>query len=87
MKNLNFLTKNTGTTTFAIILIGLIGYYGYLIFDALKTNPAATNLPPEPSLALDEKALADIRNKNVNGNLPILLNQDELNNPAPFVGR
>ncbi len=66
-----------------VICLVVAGYYGYLIITNQKL-PAAVPPPTAGAFTLDEPTLLDIRTKTINGNLPITVNESEVNNPQPF---
>ncbi len=59
------------------------GYYSYLIITNQKLPPTVPP-PSAAALSLAEPTLLDIRAKSINGNLPITVNESEINNPQPF---
>lgn len=77
------MNKNTNLIIGLLIVIALVGYYGYLIVSAnqstalgVATDPMATAQANDT--ALDEKTLLEIRTRTLNGNLPITLQESDL---------
>lgn len=71
-----------------LICLVLVGYYGYLIYRGLSV-PGPSKAPvvdSQLSLAIfDDPAFGEIRVKNINGPLPIVLNPEaDLGNSNPF---
>jgi hypothetical protein len=78
---------NLGLVSGIIIIVVVIGYYGFLAYGAFqgaKVDPSqvAVTVP-----TLDTDSLDDIRGKNLNGNLPIKVESGDLDNPTPFLTR
>lgn len=78
--------SNTGLITGTAIIVLVVAYYGYLIIGVTTGGTAVPSQTTEV-VTLDEAALTDIRNKSLNGNLPITIKAGDLDNPAPFLSR
>ena len=78
---------NGGLITGSVIIAVIVIYYGYLTWSALQSPPVDQSQVAVTAPTLDQTALEDIRSKNINGNLPITLNNGDLDNPAPFLSR
>lgn len=65
-----------------LICLGLAGYYGYLIVGAMQKPDPVTSAGT--GIQLDEQLLAEIRTKDLNGELPITVRPDQLGNTQPF---
>lgn len=65
-----------------IIMLAVIGYYGYLIVDAKRV--IASSNPSYPRVTLDDNLLVGLLQKDLNGQLPLKITPEELGNPQPF---
>lgn len=65
-----------------VILLAVIGYYGYLIVDAKRVT--ASSSVSYPRVTLDDNLLVSLLQKDLNGELPLKVSPEELGNPQPF---
>lgn len=66
------------------IVIATAGYYGFLIYRSTAGLKSDQPVAAAPVLSLDEKSLTDLRNRSLNGNLPLVLDGSILGNSKLF---
>ncbi len=80
--------KSNASIGFGLFLcLAVIGYYGYLIVSSGAFKSANAIQPPSSSAAvftLDDTTFSVLHSRELNGELPITLNDSELGKESPF---
>lgn len=66
-----------------VICLLALGYYGFL-FATSNVEPTAAPVATSTALKMDKATIEDVRVKSLNGHIPIVLSQSDLDNAQPF---
>lgn len=81
--------KNTIEIMVGLLLcLGLTGFYSYLVVINHKVaSPTPISQSTITSGLLDQASLDDLHAKTLNGNLPVVVHPEDLNNPQVFAAK